>query len=157
MKDCESDDDSIEVTKVTTVLREPKKVISVDHDLNLKKPSAKDQSACIKVKHEPINSLNRIDNQIKRMHIRVMRKARSKLTHAIKRTLETESEIAKAKACALKNTVRMIQKSETDNTNLDIIKSVTCDGEDLEYDGLDTIDSNEILNRVTLFHKLEEE
>ena len=91
-----------------------------------------------------------------RIHNRVMKKARSKLTLAIKKTLETDANDAKAKALSLKNTVRSIENSVREQRHVDIIKSVTSDGKDLEYDGIDTIDSNDVYERVKLFHDLEQ-
>ena len=49
----------------------------------------------------------------------------------------------------------MIEDSVHQNRHLDIIKSVTSDGKDLEHSAIETLDSTEVLDRVKLFHDLE--
>ena len=146
----ENDDDSIEITKIINCVSNTL-VIKDENDLDIKKPTAKElalmkKMTVVTAKSEPVE----------RMHNRVMKKARSKLTLAIKNTLETDANDAKAKALSLKNTVRSIENSVREQRHVDIIKSVTSDGKDLEYDGIDTIDSNDVYERVKLFHDLEQ-
>ena len=87
------------------------------------------------------------------MHSRIIKKARNKLTRAIKKTLETpSSEEVKGQARKLKSTVLMIEHSKNTNSNLNIIKAVTSDGKDLE---LDNVSSEEVLERVSLYHELD--
>ena len=48
----------------------------------------------------------------------------------------------------------MLEKSENDNNHLNIIKSVTNDGDDLGQDDINSISSDELLERVIAYHEL---
>ena len=155
----DSDEDSIEIMKVKPgksskynrmiVENHNKKYPALDF-LELKKkgeePTVKQESSVSSSGSTAVN----------KMHSRVIKKARSKLTHAIKKTLENNSDEFKNVARSLKNTVLKIEDSVNQNRHLDIIKSVTSDGTDLEHSAIETLDSTDVLDRVKLFHDLED-
>ena len=135
--------------KVANTKYDKEKVI-LNKDRHILKPAAIQLAK--KIKTEP--TTEKRNDILENMHSRVITKARSQLTSAIKKTLENKSDETKIKARKLKSTVMMIEKSEMSKSNINIIKAVTSDGKELE---IDNVNSEEILERVSLYHDLENE
>ena len=129
-------DDEIEIIEV----RKPKviEVKSTEHSTStaLNRASENDSSLVQKVAV---------------MHTRIMKKVPNKLTKAIKDTLDCNNHDETMNvAKSLKQTVLKLEQSENDNTHINTIKSVTDDGKCIE-----SLSSEEVLERVQLFHQLE--
>ena len=146
--DYEDDDDSIQFLNVKPAAKKHKDDVIINREYT-KKSTAVQPLVKIKSEFGNNSSVSKVSN----MHSRIIKKARNKLTRAIKKTLETpSSEEVKVQARKLKSTVLMIENSEITNSNLNIIKAVTSDGKDLE---LDNVSSEEVLERVSLYHELD--
>ena len=151
--DNSSSDDEVQIVEVMKVARNTKydkERCILNKDRHILKPAAIQLAK--KIKTEP--TTEKRNDILENMHSRVITKARSQLTSAIKKTLENKSDETKIKARKLKSTVLMIEKSEMSKSNINIIKAVTSDGKELE---IDNVNSEEILERVSLYHDLENE
>ena len=145
-KDCAVSDSDSDIIEIVEVKKEPNVL-----------PAKKHKNTVIyNVKDCEVT----LDNMslVKKMHERIMRKSRTKLTRAIKATIDDKSndrEMKMIEAKKLKKAIVMLEKSENDNNHLNIIKSVTNDGDDLGYDEINSISSDDLLERVIAYHELE--
>ena len=103
------------------------------------------------------------------MHNRVVSRARSQLTKKIKESIDSsstgdEDESIRVKNNARKNDIRklkqiiqLLESSTLDNSNINAIKSVTNDGKDLvdSYDAIKKATSEEVLQRLEVYHEIE--
>ena len=112
---------------------------------------------------------------IEKMHDRVIRKARNKLTKAIqsmigKKVKTNEATISdassptiesfdvkKASTVELKSTILKLEQSELNGTNLSVNRNVKDNGNQLlKSSSNSTLSSNEVLERVTFYHDMED-
>ena len=101
-----------------------------------------------------------IDDEALNMHQRIVRKARCIVTREIKKRLdggECHSAEQKKYVRNAKKLVLQLELSETQNTHLNAIKTVTDDGYMLLPSSTQSVDSDTVLDRIKLFHDIDED
>ena len=94
-----------------------------------------------------------VDVLVEEMHNRIMHRARRHLSLAIESRMKDDDSVKKKLVKELKRTVRNLEISEENNNHVNAIKSVTESGRRLYEDAIDRLSSEEVLDRVIIFHE----
>ena len=135
---------------------------AADDIIVIDEQSASDSSDVIIV--DPINVNKKNDTKnglVKSMYKHIMARSRSLLTSKIKKTInhafkkDETKKVTTVEIRKLKQMIQLLESSETNNNHINIIKSVTDDGKDLNNDDNLSVTSNEVLDRLEVYFEIE--